>query len=99
MGAVRRTVQNLRIVKIDRGRDLIYVKGAVPGQKGEFVEVKDAVKKPLFGTGKVEEEVKFPPLPTFEFEEEIDGCGEAGFEVFMPRTAIDPFAPVNDEAA
>jgi len=50
MGAKRRTVQNIRLVKIDRGRNLLYVLGGVPGQKGNFVEVRDAVKRPLFGT-------------------------------------------------
>ena len=92
MGGVRVTKQNLRIVKIDRGRNLIYVKGAVPGNRGEFVEIRDAVKKPLFGTAKCEggEESTFPPLPTFAFEEGVDGCGEAGFEAMMPMQEQDP---------
>ena len=65
MGAKRRTTQNLRVLKIDRGRDLLYVKGAVPGQNGDFVEIRDAVKRPLYGTDKVENGSKFPSLPTF----------------------------------
>lgn len=99
MGGDRVTTQNLRIVKIDRGRNLIYIKGPVPGQKGNFVEIKDAVKKPLFGTEKVEDAAKFPPLPTFEYEEGVDGCGQGGFEVMMPQQKIDPFDPPEDEAA
>eukprot|EP00815_Leptocylindrus_aporus_P010042 CAMPEP_0116074386 /NCGR_PEP_ID=MMETSP0322-20121206/15904_1 /TAXON_ID=163516 /ORGANISM="Leptocylindrus danicus var. apora, Strain B651" /LENGTH=368 /DNA_ID=CAMNT_0003564035 /DNA_START=85 /DNA_END=1188 /DNA_ORIENTATION=+ len=79
MGNERVTVQNLRIVKIDRGRNLLYVKGAVPGQKGGFVEIRDAVKKPLFGCSseKIEggEKTNIPPLPTFEYDPNIDGCG------------------------
>merc|ERR1739844_632396 len=97
MGGERVTMQNLRIVKIDRGRNLIYVKGNVPGQKGNFVEIRDAVKKPLFGTEKVEGEVKFPPLPTFEYEDEIDGSGQPGFEIMMPQQKNDPFDPPDDE--
>eukprot|EP00573_Skeletonema_grethae_P001010 CAMPEP_0201691796 /NCGR_PEP_ID=MMETSP0578-20130828/4857_1 /ASSEMBLY_ACC=CAM_ASM_000663 /TAXON_ID=267565 /ORGANISM="Skeletonema grethea, Strain CCMP 1804" /LENGTH=411 /DNA_ID=CAMNT_0048177059 /DNA_START=37 /DNA_END=1272 /DNA_ORIENTATION=+ len=99
MGGVRVTKQNLRIVKIDRGRNLIYVKGAVPGNKGEFVEIRDAVKKPLFGTVKCEggEDSAFPPLPTFEYEEGIDGCGEAGFEIMMPMQEQDPLEIVEEE--
>jgi len=99
MGGVRVTKQNLRIVKIDRGRNLIYVKGAVPGNKGEFVEIRDAVKKPLFGTEKCEggEDSVFPPLPTFEYEEGIDGCGEAGFESMMPMQELDPLEIVEEE--
>ena len=99
MGADRVTTQNLRIIKIDRGRDLIYVKGPVPGQKGNFVEIRDAVKKPLFGTEKVEGEVKFPPLPTFEYEEGVDGSGLPGFDIMMPQQKTDPFDPPDDEAA
>ena len=46
MGAVRVTTQNLQIVRCDADRGLIMVKGAVPGSKGGWVTVKDAVKKP-----------------------------------------------------
>jgi len=99
MGGTRNTVQNSRIIKIDRGRNLIYVRGAVPGQKGNYVEIRDAVKKPLFATDKVVEGERFPPLPTFEFEEAGDGCGEGGFEVMMPMPGEDPFNPVQSQAA
>jgi large subunit ribosomal protein L3 len=47
MGAVRVTTQNLEVVKTDSDRGLIMVKGAVPGSKGGWVTVKDAVKKPF----------------------------------------------------
>jgi large subunit ribosomal protein L3 len=47
MGAVRVTTQNLEIVKTDADRGLIMVKGAVPGSKGGWVFLRDAVKKPL----------------------------------------------------
>jgi len=47
MGAVRVTTQNLQVVKTDADRGLIMIKGAVPGSKGGWVTVKDAVKKPL----------------------------------------------------
>ena len=47
MGAVRVTTQNLQVVKTDSERGLIMVKGAVPGSKGGWVTVKDAVKKPF----------------------------------------------------
>ncbi|PIE10110.1 MAG: 50S ribosomal protein L3 [Rhodobacterales bacterium] len=46
MGAVRVTTQNLQVVKTDAERGIIMVKGAVPGSKGGWVTVKDAVKKP-----------------------------------------------------
>lgn len=47
MGAARVTTQNLQVVKTDADRGLIMVKGAVPGSKGGWVTVKDAVKKPV----------------------------------------------------
>ncbi len=46
MGAARVTTQNLQVVRTDADRGLIMVKGAVPGSKGGWVTVKDAVKKP-----------------------------------------------------
>lgn len=55
-------------MKIDPVRDLIYVKGAVPGNKGETVEIRDAFFRP-FKTP--------PPFPTYfkkkgeEFSEDL----------------------------
>ena len=45
MGAARVTVQNLEVVKTDADRGLIMIKGAVPGSKGGWVTVRDAVKR------------------------------------------------------
>ncbi|PKQ12382.1 MAG: 50S ribosomal protein L3 [Alphaproteobacteria bacterium HGW-Alphaproteobacteria-1] len=47
MGSVRVTTQNLQVVRTDADRGLIMVKGAVPGSKGGWVTIKDAVKKPF----------------------------------------------------
>ena len=47
MGDVRVTTQNLEVVQTDKDRGLILVRGAVPGAKGGWVMVRDAVKKPL----------------------------------------------------
>ncbi|GKY91653.1 hypothetical protein MPSEU_000137200 [Mayamaea pseudoterrestris] len=98
MGGTRVTTQSLRVIKIDRGRNLLYVNGSVPGNNGHFVEVRDAVKKPLWRTGHVLGGLERPPLPSFEFEEEIDGCGTAGHEEWMPLPDFDPLSPA-DEAA
>ncbi len=54
MGDVRVTTQNLEVVSTDPDRGLILVKGAVPGAKGGWVLVRDAVKRPL------PEEAPFP---------------------------------------
>ncbi|MEO0894634.1 MAG: 50S ribosomal protein L3 [Pseudomonadota bacterium] len=47
MGAAKVTTQNLQVVRTDADRGLIMVKGAVPGAKGGWVTIKDAVKKPF----------------------------------------------------
>ena len=46
MGNERVTIQNLEVVDIDTERNLILVKGAVPGRDGGIVFLRDAVKKP-----------------------------------------------------
>ncbi|WP_051881506.1 50S ribosomal protein L3 [Parvularcula oceani] len=47
MGDVRVTTQNLEVIRTDVARGLILVKGAVPGSKGGWVMIKDAIKRPL----------------------------------------------------
>jgi len=44
MGSVRRTVQNLEVVRVDAERNLLLIKGAVPGARGGDVIVTPAVK-------------------------------------------------------
>lgn len=44
MGSARRCTQNLEVVRVDRERNLLLVKGAVPGAKGGDVIVRPAVK-------------------------------------------------------
>ena len=46
MGDRQRTQQNLQIVRTDATRGLIMVKGSIPGSEGQYVVVRDAVKKP-----------------------------------------------------
>lgn len=44
MGNVKRTVQNIEILRIDNERNLLLVKGAVPGSKGRDVIVRPSIK-------------------------------------------------------
>ena len=39
------TIQNLEVVKVDLGRNVLLIKGAIPGPKGSIVTVSDSVKK------------------------------------------------------
>jgi large subunit ribosomal protein L3 len=47
MGDVRVTTQNLQVVRADADQGLILIRGAVPGAKGGWLIVRDAVKRPL----------------------------------------------------
>ena len=47
MGTSRVTTQNVEIVSTDADRGLILIRGAVPGTKGSWILVRDAVKAPL----------------------------------------------------
>ena len=44
MGNVRRTVQNLEVVRVDAERNVLLIKGAVPGHRGGSVIVRPAIK-------------------------------------------------------
>ncbi len=44
MGDVQCTTQNVEVVRVDEDRGLIMLKGAIPGPKGGWVEIRDAVR-------------------------------------------------------
>ena len=43
-GGERVTVQNLEVVKVDAERNLLMIKGAIPGANGSLVMVRDAIR-------------------------------------------------------
>ena len=43
-GAARRTTQNLEVVRIDTNRQLVLIRGAVPGSRGGHVIIRPAVR-------------------------------------------------------
>ena len=47
MGQTKVTTQNLEVVRTDADRGLVMVKGAVPGSKGSWITIRDAVKAKL----------------------------------------------------
>ena len=51
-GVLKRTVQNLEIARVDETRQLLLVKGAVPGSKGGNVIVRPAVRAGAGGAAK-----------------------------------------------
>jgi large subunit ribosomal protein L3 len=68
LGNVRRTVPNLEIVRIDAERQLLLVKGAVPGSSGRDVFVKPAAKisKPVLQQAKPQAPKPEPKAPKAE---------------------------------
>ncbi len=95
MGSNRVTVQNLQIVDVDETRGLILIKGAVPGSKGGFVKVADAIKKALPA------EAPFPAGIIRQQEErsENEGStqGEIENQVKTETNAGDPSADSNNQ--
>lgn len=67
-GDERVTTQNLEVAKVDVERGLIMIRGAVPGHKGGFVMVCDAVKRPL---------PKEAPMPASVKKRDAAANGEA----------------------
>jgi large subunit ribosomal protein L3 len=66
LGNVRRTVQNLEVVRVDAERQLLLVKGSVPGSDGRDVLVRPAVKiaRPTGPSGKkAEPKAEAKPAP------------------------------------
>ncbi|GGG10875.1 50S ribosomal protein L3 [Paenibacillus aceti] len=45
MGSETVTIQNLEVVKVDAERNVLLVKGSIPGPKNSFVKVKETIKK------------------------------------------------------
>ena len=45
MGVETVTIQNLQVVRVDLDKNVILVKGSVPGNKGTILKIKNAVKK------------------------------------------------------
>lgn len=93
MGAARVTTQNLQVVKTDVDRGLIMIKGAVPGSKGGWVTVKDAVKKPL------SENVIFPAGLASAAKEAAKAAEEAAAAAAAEEAAAAAAAAEAEQAA
>ncbi len=93
MGAARVTTQNLQVVKTDVDRGLIMIKGAVPGSKGGWVTVKDAVKKPL------SENVIFPAALASAAKEALKAAEEAAAAAAAEEAAAAEAAAAEAAAA
>ena len=45
MGSKKTTIQNLKVIDIDKENNILIVKGSIPGSKQSIVSIKDSVKK------------------------------------------------------
>ena len=97
MGAARITTQNLQVVRTDADRGLIMVKGSVPGSKGGWVTIKDAVKKPT------PDNVIYPAALKSAAEEAKrlaeEAAAQAAAEEEAARKAAEEAAAAEQEAA
>ncbi|KAK9139070.1 hypothetical protein Scep_008751 [Stephania cephalantha] len=81
MGGKQCTVKNVWVYKIDPARNLMWLKGQVPGAEGNFVFIKDAVyKKP---------DISLLPFPTYFAPEDAET--EELEPIFADLGEIDPF--------
>lgn len=46
MGQVRRTAQNLRVIQVREADNVLLIKGAIPGSKGDYVVIRESKKRP-----------------------------------------------------
>lgn len=46
MGQVRRTAQNLQVIQVHEADNLLLIKGAIPGSKGDYVVIRESKKRP-----------------------------------------------------
>ena len=81
LGGERDTQLNLVLFRVDAQRNLLFVKGAVPGSVGGLLRVRDAVKKSW------EKEGRLPPFPTVA----ADAARDSG-QQSMDVGDRDPFA-------
>ncbi len=63
LGAETVTTQNLEVVKTDADRGLIMVRGSIPGSKGGWVHLRDAVKRKLPDSAPFPGAIRKPSAP------------------------------------
>jgi large subunit ribosomal protein L3 len=90
MGDRERTQQNLEIVLTDEARGLLFIKGSVPGSKGGWLTVSDAVKVPRPADAPYPAALKSEAAPVVE--EEIVAVEEVAVEA-APEAVADTSTP------
>lgn len=108
MGDRQRTQQNLEVVRTDAARGLIFIKGSVPGHKGAWLIINDAMKVALHtdapipgGLRRNADETATEDAPAGMIEaaaahEEIAGPTDAEIEAAAAVVPTEPEAPADD---
>jgi large subunit ribosomal protein L3 len=89
MGARNRTQQNLEIVRTDPIRGLLFVKGSVPGHKGAWLTVSDAIKLPRHESAPYPAAILETAKPEAEQEHAPAGLVDEGAVHEMPALPSD----------
>jgi large subunit ribosomal protein L3 len=89
MGARNRTQQNLEIVRTDPIRGLLFVKGSVPGHKGAWLTVSDAIKLPRHDSAPYPAALVETAKPVEEQEHAPAGLVDEGAVHEMPALPSD----------
>lgn len=89
MGARNRTQQNLEIVRTDPIRGLLFVKGSVPGHKGAWLTVSDAIKLPRHDSAPYPAALVETSKPVEEQEHAPAGLVDEGAVHEMPALPSD----------
>lgn len=92
MGNTQVTAQSLEVVSIDADRGIIMVKGAIPGSKGGYILVKDAMKKAL------PDNVPMPAgiRASQEDEAPVEEAAPEAVEEEVVDTAVEESAPATE---
>lgn len=71
MGGRKRTAQNLIVHKVDTARDLVFVRGAVPGAQGSWLRITDAIKKSHLAHMQPQDDGGKLPFPTMPADNQL----------------------------
>ncbi len=94
MGGVQDTVQNLMVHEIDVLRNIVFVRGHVPGHKGGLIKVKDALwKSPATLPESIRKRI---PFPTFQWNRVELGAPGINVPTFPSRVSMEEYKQIQE---
>lgn len=96
MGGVQDTVQNLMVHEIDVLRNIVFVRGHVPGNKGGLIKMRDALwKSPATLPEPIRKRI---PFPTFSWNRVELGAPGINVPTFPSRVSIEEYKQIQESA-